>query len=150
MRWYKLVFGGGPKGTSQNPPRNRPPVAAVTGVFWYGPRKLSLDQQTRIQNTYEFGIYSHRFMTETVTARLPDELVKRVDAAVSRGAFPSRSEALRTMLEEYLKEHPELFLDSEPELLLGAQLSDRELEKIGGRLFSGVKVARLVGEGRER
>ncbi len=89
-------------------------------------------------------------MTETITARLPDELVKRVDAAVSRGAFPSRSEALRTMLEEYLKEHPELFLDSEPELLLGAQLSDRELEKIGARLFSGVKVARLVGEGRER
>ena len=89
-------------------------------------------------------------MTETITARLPDELVKRVDAAVKRGAFSSRSEALRTIVEEYLREHPELFLGTEPEILLGDQLSDRELEKLGTKLFSGVKVARLVGEGRER
>lgn len=89
-------------------------------------------------------------MTETITARLPDELVKRVDAAVKRGAFPNRSEALRTIVEEYLKEHPELFLESEPEMLLGDELSDRELEKLGAKLFSGVKVSKLVGEGRGR
>ncbi len=89
-------------------------------------------------------------MTDTVTARLPDELVKRVDAAVKRGAFPSRSEALRTIVEEHLREHPELFLETEPEILLGDHLSDRELEKIGAKLFSGVKIAKLVAEGRER
>ncbi len=89
-------------------------------------------------------------MTETVTARLPDELVKRVDAAVKRGAFTSRSEALRTIVEEYLRQHPELFLETEPDVLLGDQLSDRELEKLGAKLFSGVKISRLVGEGRSR
>lgn len=89
-------------------------------------------------------------MTETITARLPDDLVRRVDAAVKRGAFSSRSEAFRTIVEDYLKEHPELFLETEPEALLGPQLSDKELEKLGARLFSGSKVAKLVGEGRGR
>ena len=89
-------------------------------------------------------------MTETVTARLPDELVRRVDSAVKRGAFPSRSEAFRTILEGYLGEHPELFLDADPDDLLGSDLSDRELEKLGAKIFSGAKVARLVGEARGR
>ncbi len=95
-------------------------------------------------------MYSVLDMTETITARLPEELVRRVDAAVGIGAFPSRSEALRRIVEEYMNEHPEIFLESEPELLLGDQLSDRKLEKMGAKLFAGVKVARLVGEGRGR
>lgn len=95
-------------------------------------------------------MYSQSFTTETITARLPDELVRRVDAAVRKGAFPNRSEALRTILEEYLKEHPELFLDADPEILLGEDVSDKELEKLGAKLFAGVKVAGLVGEGRGR
>ena len=49
-----------------------------------------------------------------------------------------------------MNEHPEIFLESEPELLLGDQLPDGELEKIGAKLFAGVKVAKLVGEGRGR
>ncbi len=89
-------------------------------------------------------------MTETVTARLPDQLVRRVDAAVKRGAFPSRSEALRRILEDHLDEHPELFLGADPGELLGAELSDAELEKIGAKLFAGASVARLVAEGRSR
>ena len=89
-------------------------------------------------------------MNETVTARLPDELVRRVDAAVKRGTFPSRSEAFRTILEGYLGEHPELFLESDPEELLGSRFSDEELEKLGARIFSGSKVSRLVAEGRGR
>ncbi len=89
-------------------------------------------------------------MTETVTARLPDQLVRRIDAAVKRGAFTSRSEAFRSILEGYLGEHPELFLESDPEELLGIELSDRELEKVGAKIFSGAKVARLVAEGRSR
>lgn len=87
-------------------------------------------------------------MTETITARLPDELVRRIDAAVRKGAFPSRSEAVRTILKEYLREHPELFLEAEPDILLGDEVSDKELEKLGAKLFTGVKVTRLVGEGR--
>ncbi len=89
-------------------------------------------------------------MTETVTARLPDELVRRVDGAVKRGSFPSRSQALRVILEGYLEEHLEVFLESDPEDLLGTNLSDKELERLGSKIFSGSRVARLVSEGRER
>jgi len=87
-------------------------------------------------------------MTETITARLPDELVQRVDAAVKRGIFPSRSEALREIIEDHLREHPELFLDIKLEELLGRELSDEELRKLGAKLFRGVDVAKLVSEGR--
>ncbi len=89
-------------------------------------------------------------MTETITARLPDELVRRVDAAVRGGAFSSRSEALRNMVEDYVRKHPELFLEAEAEILFGDQLSDRKLERLGAKLFSCTKVSRLVGEGRRR
>ncbi len=89
-------------------------------------------------------------MTETITARLPDELVQRVDAAVKRGIFPSRSEALRKIIEDHLREHPELFLDIKPEELLGRELYDEELRKLGAKLFRGVDVAKLVSEGRGR
>jgi len=43
-------------------------------------------------------------MIETVTAQLPEELVRRVDAAVKNGSFPSRSDAFRKILEQYLDE----------------------------------------------
>lgn len=89
-------------------------------------------------------------MTETITARLPDELVQRVDAAVKRGIFSSRSEALRKIIEDHLTEHPELFLDIKPDDLLGTDLSDEELRKLGAKLFKGVDVTKLVAEGRGR
>ena len=89
-------------------------------------------------------------MTETITVRLPDELVQRVDAAVKRGIFSSRSEALRRIIEDHLTEHPELFLDIKPYDLLGRNLSDEELRKLAGKLFKGVDVTKLVREGRGR
>lgn len=91
-------------------------------------------------------------MSEVVTSRLPEELVKKVDQAVLRGHFRSRSEALRAIIEGYLEEHPELFLGEELENLLASaqDLSDDELETIGSRLFKGVSVPRIVAEGRGR
>jgi Arc/MetJ-type ribon-helix-helix transcriptional regulator len=90
------------------------------------------------------------YMEEVITSRFSEELVKKVDQAVSRGYFKSRSEALRMMIEEYLKEHPELFLgDKVQELMAKAPVfGDEELEKVGSRLFKGVSVAKLVAEGR--
>ena len=89
-------------------------------------------------------------MTETITARLPDELVQRVDAAVKQGIFSSRSEALRKIVEDHLTQHPEFFLDIKPDELLGRDLSDRELRKLGAKLFKGVDVTKLVAKGRGR
>jgi len=89
-------------------------------------------------------------MTETITARLPNELVQRVDAAVKRGIFSNRSEALREMIEDHLREHHELFIDIKPEELLGRELSDEELGRLGAKLFRGIDVAKLLSEGRGR
>ena len=91
-------------------------------------------------------------MEEIVTTRFSGELLRKMDQVVSRGHFRSRSEALRVMVEEYLREHPDLLIgDGVKELLEGApRLSDEELEALGGRVFEGMSVTRLVSEGRER
>ena len=49
-------------------------------------------------------------MEEIVTSRFNRELVKKIDEAVKRGHFRSRSEALRVMTEEYLQEQPDLLI----------------------------------------
>ena len=90
-------------------------------------------------------------MEEVITSRFPEVVVKKVDKAVSRGLFKSRSEALRKITEEYLKEHPELFLgDKFQELIEKAPvLTDDELEQVGASIFRGASVAKLVAEGRD-
>jgi Arc/MetJ-type ribon-helix-helix transcriptional regulator len=90
-------------------------------------------------------------MEEVITSRFPEVVVKKVDKAVSSGYFKSRSEALRKIAEEYLKEHPELFLgDKVQELIENApELSDDELEQLGAKVFKGAKVADLVAQGRQ-
>jgi metal-responsive CopG/Arc/MetJ family transcriptional regulator len=89
-------------------------------------------------------------MEEVISSRFSEEIVKKVDKAVSRGYFKSRSEALRVITEQYLKEHSELFLeDKVQELIMKAtDLSDEELEQVGTKLFKSVSVSKLVAEGR--
>lgn len=89
-------------------------------------------------------------MEEIITSRFPGELLGKVDQAVLRGHFKSRSEAVRVMVEEYLREHPELFLGEGIEGLLAEApgLKDDELEQLGSTLFKGLSVVKLVAEGR--
>jgi len=91
-------------------------------------------------------------VSEIVTSRLPEELVKKVDQAVLKGHFRSRSEALRAIIKGYLEEHPELFLGEGLENMLASapDLSDDALESVGSKLFKQVSVPRLVAEGRNR
>ncbi len=91
-------------------------------------------------------------MDEVVTSRFPEELLKKMDKAVSRGVFRSRSEALRAMVEEHLREHPALFLgDGAQDLLANSPaLSDDELEALGETIFGGMSGAELGAEGRSR
>ena len=88
--------------------------------------------------------------SNNITSRFPEIVIKKVDKAVARGMFKSRSEALRKITEDYLREHPELFLgDKLQELVEKAPvLTDDELEKVGAIVFRGVNVAKLVAEGR--
>jgi Arc/MetJ-type ribon-helix-helix transcriptional regulator len=89
-------------------------------------------------------------LDEVITSRFSEELVRKVDQAVSRGNFKSRSEALRMIIEDHLKEHPELFLGDKIQELIknAADLDDDDLEQIGFKLFKGRNVAELVAEGR--
>jgi Arc/MetJ-type ribon-helix-helix transcriptional regulator len=88
---------------------------------------------------------------DVITSRFSEELVRKVDQAVSRGNFKNRSEALRTIIEDHLKEHPELFLgDKFQELIKKTpNLKDDELEQVGFKLFKGRSIAKLVAEGRK-
>lgn len=90
-------------------------------------------------------------MEEVITSRFPEAVIKKVDKAVSNGYFKSRSQALRKITEEYLKEHPELFLgDKIQEIVKKAPvLTDDELEQVGASVFRGASVAELVAEGRD-
>jgi Arc/MetJ-type ribon-helix-helix transcriptional regulator len=90
-------------------------------------------------------------MEEVITSRFPPLVIKKVDKAVSRGLFKSRSEALRKITEAYLKEHPELFLgDKIQELIANAtELTDEELEQVGAKIFKAASIAKLVAEGRQ-
>ena len=90
-------------------------------------------------------------MEEVVTSRFSEELIRKVDQAVSRGYFKSRSEALRVIIELYLQEHPELFLGDKIQSSIekAPALSDKDLEKVGAKLFKGSSVAKLVAEGRD-
>jgi len=91
-------------------------------------------------------------MDEVVTSRFPEELLKKMDKAVSRGAFRSRSEALRAIVEDHLKEHPSLFLgDGAQDLITNAPtLTNDELEELGDDIFGGLSIAKVVAEGRDR
>ena len=89
-------------------------------------------------------------LEEVITSRFSHELVRKVDQAVSKGNFKNRSQALRIIIEDHLKEHPELFLgDKFQDLIKKApDLKDNELEQVGSKLFEGKSVAKLVAEGR--
>jgi len=88
---------------------------------------------------------------KAIASRLSEELVKKVDRAVSEGRFKSRSEALRSIIEEYLTEHPELFLNEGIQELLAKTpaLSDEALDQLGSRIFKNLSVAKFVAEGRK-
>jgi metal-responsive CopG/Arc/MetJ family transcriptional regulator len=87
---------------------------------------------------------------EVITSRFPKIVIKKVDKAVARGMFKNRSEALRKITEDYLREHPELFLGDNLQALIekAPVLTDAELEKVGASVFRGVNIAKLVAEGR--
>jgi Arc/MetJ-type ribon-helix-helix transcriptional regulator len=46
-------------------------------------------------------------MSVQIAVRLPEEELRRLDAAIARGAFPSRAAAVRSGLERLLREERE-------------------------------------------
>ncbi len=91
---------------------------------------------------------------EILNVKVEKETMEKIKRLVRRKAYKNKSEAVREILVDHLREHPELFTpDIFGEVLSRAdkKMSDREFEKLAARIFKGPKTAaQLVGKERER
>ncbi len=89
---------------------------------------------------------------EIVNVRLDSKSLQLVDLAVRKGTFPSRSEAIRSMVKQFIREHPKAFDDPFlSRIIHEPPLSDEMFEEIAAQALSGEKTAAdLVAEGRHR
>lgn len=91
---------------------------------------------------------------EVLNIKVEKETIEKLDRLVSKKAYKNKSEAVRKMLEEHFKEHPELFgFDKLEEMLQKAddRMSDEQFKKLAATMFKGTKTAaQMVAEGRER
>lgn len=89
---------------------------------------------------------------EIVNVRVDEEDLRRIDLAVRKGAFASRSDAIRVMVARFLREHPEAFEDPALQALWEQPpVADEVFERLAARAFQGPKTAaEIVAEGRER
>ena len=88
---------------------------------------------------------------ELVHVKVEKKIKDKLDDLVNSKVYKNRSEAVREMLEDHMKEHPELFTGNEFRELLkhASKMSDREFRK---RMEEGLKgsksAAEIVSEGR--
>jgi len=91
---------------------------------------------------------------EILNVKVEEQTAEKLDRLVRRNVYKNKSEAVRKMLEEHLREHPELFApDNMGELFKQADdsMSDQQFEKLAADVFKGRKTAaQMVSEGRER
>lgn len=88
---------------------------------------------------------------DLVNVRLDPAVLRRVDEAVARGAFASRSEAIREMVGRFLGDHPELFHAADlTSLLRGSRMEDEEFTALMTAMLRGLEAAGVVAEGRDR
>lgn len=90
---------------------------------------------------------------EILNVKVEKETIEKLERLIKKKAYKNKSEAVRKMLEEYLKEHSELFGFDELEGILreAEGMSDGQFEKIAARVFMGGKTAaQLVSQGRDR
>lgn len=90
---------------------------------------------------------------EIINVKVEKEVKEKLEMLVKRRAFKNKSEAVRMMLKNHFREHPELFAsDDLEEIVREANLmTDKEFGNLASKVFKGSKsAAELVGEGRER
>lgn len=90
---------------------------------------------------------------EILNIKVDKELKEKLDRLVQGKAYKTKSEAVRSMLEEHLEEHPELFAADKLTGILKEtdNMSDRQFERLAAEIFRGPgTAAELVAEGRER
>jgi len=90
---------------------------------------------------------------EIINVKVEKEVKEKLEMLVKRRAFKNKSEAVRKMLNEHFREHPEFFVSDDLEKLIkeAGLITDKEFEKRVFEVFKGPKsAAELVGEGRGR
>ena len=86
---------------------------------------------------------------DVVNVRFDKKILEKIDYAVKKGLYKSRSDALRRIVEEFLEIRKDLFVEDKLTEKLNLDLSDEALESICFKIFSGKKTAaELVKEGR--
>lgn len=88
---------------------------------------------------------------EVLNVKVDRETKEKLERLVKRRVYQNKSEAVRRMLEEHLREHAGLFASEEIEGLVkeADKMTEREFERIAGEVFSGRKMAaEMVAEGR--
>lgn len=75
-------------------------------------------------------------MSVQIAVRLPDEDLQRLDAAVARGAFPSRAAAVRAGLDQLLRDEREAQIAEAYRLGYGADHDQDAVGEAGLRLGS--------------
>ena len=88
---------------------------------------------------------------EIINVKVEKEVKEKLEMLVKRKAFKNKSEAVRKMLNEHFREHPEFFVSDDLEELVkeAGFMTDKEFEKLAFEVFKGSKsAAELVGEGR--
>lgn len=91
-------------------------------------------------------------MEESVTTRLNEELLKKLDALIAQGIFTDRDEAIQMLLEQQLRQVSDSLQrdDRGKQLETKSELSNEELMELGKTLFGDKPIEELVAEGRER
>lgn len=90
---------------------------------------------------------------ELIHVKVERKINDKLEHLVKSKVYKNKSEAVREMLEEHMKEHPELFVGDELKELLkaGDKMSDEEFRK---RMAEGLKgpksVAKMIAEDRDR
>jgi len=91
---------------------------------------------------------------EILNVKVEKETMEKIERLVRKKAYKNKSEAVREMLEEHLKEHPELFTSDIIELIFREaddKMSDKQFERLAAKIFKGFKTAaHIVAEERER
>lgn len=92
-------------------------------------------------------------MMEILNVKVEKETKEKVERLVKARGYKNKSEAVRSIIEEHLQEHPELFASEEvAELVREAErMSDAQFDRLAAQVFRGSRTAaELVAEGRER
>ncbi len=80
---------------------------------------------------------------EILNVKVEKETKEKLQRLVKRKAFRNTSEAVRKMLGDHFKEHPELFASDEVERLMreAEKMTDAQFEKLSAQVFRGRKTA---------